>query len=190
MLSVFVGVQAQAESLDHLVHGTLGNLVVAGSRIFESLHEINYCSFVDVEEQFGYSELNFWVSNHVLGHDLLNKKLLDFTLLSFINEFRFLNLWILRWRSVWRCLVSLLVEESVLLLVLRVGHSLKLLEVTSSHFLSHVLFAESAPVLGLAGLHSNGPLVSLSTCELYLNLTRADHLHSEGALVDFNSSFD
>ena len=195
MLPVLVRVEAEPEALHELVEGALGHLVGrvgagGGGGILETLQEINYCSFVDVQEELGNSELNLGVSDPVLVEHLFNQKFMNFLLLGLVDDCLILNLRILRYRYIWRHLVPLLIEERVLLLMLGARHTLELLKVALSHFLTHLVLADAAPVLCLARLHAYSPLVLLGTNELHLDFARADHLYGEVALIDLSRSLN
>lgn len=185
MLSVLIWVKGEAETLNELVEDALrvrdAVLLVGLVDLLHALHEINYCSFVDVEEKLGDPVLNFWVGNAVLLENLFDEELLHLVSL-------FLARWILRWWSIIRRrLMPFLIEEHVLLAVTSMRHVLERFKMPLPHFFSHFIFADAAPVLGLAGLHSDGPLVALGASELHLHLAWTDHSHFEGTIVHFDS---
>ena len=78
MLSVLVWMEAESETLHELMDNTVGlsASVLFISVFFHALNEINYCSFVDIKEEFGHPELYFWVSDSVLLKNLFNEEFL------------------------------------------------------------------------------------------------------------------
>lgn len=184
MLPVLVRVEAEAEALNELMEDALGvsgaSLTAILAGLLHALHEINYCSFVDVEEEFGHSELNLRVNGPVLFHYLGDEELLHLLDLRLVGD----------WTVVRRRLVPFFIEEDILLPVLRRPHLLELLEVPAVHLFAHLVLADSAPVLRFPALHPDRPFVTLGALEFHVHFAGADDYHFEGALMHLNGPFD